>query len=278
VLLIALAWMSPAAWASGRQEPAAGQQPPAQQPPAQQPPAKTKAPSSSKAPAKQRRSQASRTVTATVSVTDATGQTLPETTVTMSGPTERDGRTAANGTLHFAGLQPGDYRVRFEREGYITLERELTIKAQPARIDASLSPAPPPPAPPPAPKPAVTAGPGHDPLPQVDFDITAYLEKNYLSSGAQRVESIACSPTDSVDLVQTNESYTSAAAGARQLVLVTIAGRGHVTAGGRTMSVDARSGTTVTIPRDVGFEATREGNRPLVFVLVQFGEGCEQGQ
>jgi mannose-6-phosphate isomerase-like protein (cupin superfamily) len=79
-----------------------------------------------------------------------------------------------------------------------------------------------------------------------------------------------------VDLVQTNEAFALAASPEKQFVLVTIAGRGHATVGGRTMSLDARSGTTVTVPKDVGFEATREGNRPLVFVLVQMGRGCEQ--
>jgi mannose-6-phosphate isomerase-like protein (cupin superfamily) len=216
-------------------------------------------------------------MTAAVTVTDPAGQALADTAVTMTGPTERDGRTAANGTVHFAGLKAGDYRVRFEREGYVTLEREITIKpGHAAQVDASLSAAPPPPPPPPAPKPVATSGPGRAPLPQADFDITAYLEKNYLSSGAQRVKSIACSPTDSVQLVQTNDAFALASSSDKQFVIVTIAGRGHVTAGGRTMSLDARSGTTVTIPKDVGFEATREGNRPLVFVLVQMGQGCEQ--
>jgi mannose-6-phosphate isomerase-like protein (cupin superfamily) len=216
-------------------------------------------------------------MTATVTVSDPSGQNLPDTSVTVTGPTEHEGRTAANGTVHFAGLRAGDYRVRLEHEGYVTLEREITIKSgQPARVEVALSAAPPPAPPPPAPKPVATSGPDHAPLPQADFDITAYLEKNYLTSGAQRVKSIACSPTDSVELVQTNDAYALAASADKQFVIVTIAGRGHVTAGGRTMSLDARSGTTVTIPKEVGFEATREGNRPLVFVLVRMGQGCEE--
>ncbi len=268
VLLIALACATPAH--AGTQQQA--------QPPAGQPPAASPKPAS-KPPARSRRSAAARTMTATVTVSDPAGQVLPDTAVTITGPTEREGRTAANGTVHFAGLQAGDYRVRLEHDGYVTLEREVTIKpGQAARIDVALSAAPPPPPPPPAPKPVATAGPAHAPLPQTDFDITAYLEKNYLTSGDQRVKSIACSPTDSVELVQTNDAYSLTASPDKQFVLVTIAGRGHVTAGGRTMSLDARSGTTVTITKEVGFEATREGNRPLVFVLVQMGQGCEQGQ
>jgi hypothetical protein len=264
VLLTALACATPAADAAAQQQPAA-QQPAA---PAPKPPAKPAARSRRPAPA-------ARTMTATVTATDQSGNTLPDTAVTLTGPTAREGRTAANGIVHFAGLRAGDYRVRFEHEGFITLERDVAIKAgQAAHIDATLSAAPAPPPPPPAPKPVAADGPERSPLPQTDFDITAYLEKNYLSSGPQRVKSIACSPSDSVELVQTNESYALESSPGRQYVIVTIAGRGHMTAGGRTMSLDARSGTTVTVPKDVGFEATREGNRPLVFVLVQMGQGC----
>jgi hypothetical protein len=193
----------------------------------------------------------------------------------MMGPVERTGRTAANGSVHFAGLRAGVYRVRFEHEGFIALEREVNVRGtQAEEIGATLSAAaPPPPAPEPAPAPPAVE---HAPLPAAVFDITAYLEQDYLKSGPNRVKSIACSATDSVSLVQTTSSYASAA-GDRQLVLVTIAGKGQVTVGGKTTPVDAKSGTTVTVPQGTALEASRDGKSTLVFVLVQLGSGCSAG-
>ncbi len=42
-------------------------------------------------------------------------------------------------------MRPGTYRLRFSREGSITLEREVTLRAgEAATVDVALSPAPPP--------------------------------------------------------------------------------------------------------------------------------------
>ena len=96
--------------------------------------------------------------TITIQVTDALGAPLSDTTVTTTtGVVSREGVTAADGSLRMMNMRPGTYRLRFVREGSITLERELTLRSgESLTVDVSLSAAPPPPkapepvAPPPA--------------------------------------------------------------------------------------------------------------------------------
>ena len=131
------------AWTpAGAQTPAP---PPVAQPPAgQQPPATAPKPAPRKTPA----AAATRTSTATVSVTDPSGQGLQGVTITVTGPVPRSGKTARERSVHFAGLKAGDYRIRFEHDGFFTLERDVTIKAGlPIEVDASLTRHPRPPRP-----------------------------------------------------------------------------------------------------------------------------------
>jgi hypothetical protein len=77
------------------------------------------------------------------------GTPLLDALVRAEGPATRQGTTSADGAVTLLTLPPGTYRVRIEREGFHTLEKEVTIRAG-ARTttDAALTPAPPPPPPP----------------------------------------------------------------------------------------------------------------------------------
>jgi hypothetical protein len=262
--VVALAWMMAGALAA--QAPS----PPAQ--PAPQTPARATRPAPRAQPAAQ-----GRAVNVAVKVTDGVGLGLSGVRVIVNGPVTRDGQTVADGSFRALGLKPGAYRFRFEHEQFVTLERDVTVRGgQPTDVDVMLTRAPEPekpkePEPAPAPTPEVRAS---APLPAATFHVADYLEKEYLKSGPNRIRSIACSSSDAVSVVQTTSSYASAA-GERQLVAVAIAGQGRVSIGGRTSSMDSRSGTTVVVPANAGFEATREGKSTLVFVLVELGGSCE---
>ena len=217
-----------------------------------------------------------RPINVTVAVTDGAGLGLQGVHVLVNGPVMRDGSTVADGSFRALGLKPGTYRLRFEHQRFITLERDVTVRpGQPTDVDVVLTRAPEKdkpeaaPAPVPAPSPERASA----PLPAGAFDVTSYLEKEYLKSGPNRVKSIACSDTDAVDLVQTTTSY-AVPAGKRQMAVVAIAGQGHVSIGGKSYPIDSRSGSTVTVPANTGFEASRQGKGTLVFVLVSIGEGC----
>src|SRR5688500_1220021 len=93
--------------------------------------------------------------TATITVTDLTGTPLADVRVNLTGGLDRSGSTQTNGTVRFDSLRPGTYRLRFDKDGFVVLEREIEIRAgQPApNPSVALTPAPEPPPPPPAPEP-----------------------------------------------------------------------------------------------------------------------------
>src|SRR5262245_21192060 len=92
--------------------------------------------------------------TITVTVTDRTGKPLSEVQVTMTGPVDRSGETGTDGIVAFQGMPSGAYRLRYDREGSISLEREVTVVGgKPLNVTSALTDAPPPP-PPPKPEPA----------------------------------------------------------------------------------------------------------------------------
>src|SRR5204862_7634725 len=74
--------------------------------------------------------------------------------VAAHGAGERAGATSADGTITLQNMPAGTYRCRISRDGFITLEKEVTVKAA-ARgtAEASLSVAPATPAPTPTPMP-----------------------------------------------------------------------------------------------------------------------------
>src|SRR5687767_10597576 len=96
---------------------------------AQAPPAAPPAPAPS-APAAARpaaRSTGSSSSALSVTVTDKSGNGIGDVNVAVSGPVDRSGRTAADGSVAFRTMRAGTYRLRFENERYITLEREIVV-------------------------------------------------------------------------------------------------------------------------------------------------------
>src|SRR5262245_43666079 len=88
-------------------------------------------------------------VTFAIAVSDPSGAPLADVKVTMTGASERTSRTEA-GRLGFENLPAGNYRFRFDKDGFITLEREVSARGTaPIDVKITLTPAPPPPAPPP---------------------------------------------------------------------------------------------------------------------------------
>src|SRR5438093_12480818 len=76
-------------------------------------------------------------------VRDQSGMALPGARISVSGSMTRQATTGADGTAALAAPADGPYRLRFEHEGFITLERELTMRGgQPGIIDVVLSAAP----------------------------------------------------------------------------------------------------------------------------------------
>ena len=77
-----------------------------------------------------------------MTVTDKSGNGIGDVNVAVNGPVDRSGRTAADGSVAFRTMRAGTYRLRFENERYITLEREVVVGARASDVSVALNPAP----------------------------------------------------------------------------------------------------------------------------------------
>src|SRR5688500_14231369 len=110
-----------------------------------------------------------KTATLAILVPDPAGAEIPNVSVTIEGPASRTARTEVR-RIAMEDLPRGAYRLRFGREGFITLERELTARAgAPTEVKVTLQPEP---EPPPAPKPVEPSRPAANGKPAV-FDVIA---------------------------------------------------------------------------------------------------------
>ncbi len=216
-------------------------------------------------------------LTLTIQVTDGTGVVLGGVQVRASGPVEREGRTSDEGVVAFTNLKAGTYRLRFVREGYVTLEREVTLRAgQPLRVDVMLSdapppipPAPPPPAPPPEP-PAPAPPPVAEPK---TVGIPSFIELNFIGARAMRKDSVlACAGTGTAVLVQLREALPDEVHGATDEWLYVVAGEGTLQVGGREEKLAA--GTFSLVPRTVPHTIVPRGRNPLILIAIQTGTPC----
>ena len=172
-------------------------------------PAKPAAPPAK--PAAPRADPPAKLATITIQVTDALGAPLADTTVTtITGVVSREGVTAADGSLRMMNMRPGTYRLRFEREGSMTLERELTLRSGEAltvdvvaqslrrqlqrRLSRSRR----------APTRAALGPPGDPKVTPVPL----FLEKNFIGGREGRKDSVlGCTPTGTATLHQLRDPW-----------------------------------------------------------------------
>jgi mannose-6-phosphate isomerase-like protein (cupin superfamily) len=254
-------------------------------PPAAKPEGTAKPEGAAKPPAPRapaRRPAAPAVTTAVVTVTDGTGDPLPGAQITVTGPVERHGRTAANGSLNLAGLRAGAYRFRFAREGFITLERDVTIRTtQRETIEAVLTEAeegtapsaaaadtaPPPAA---APVDATRGAPAGEPR---SLLVAEFVERNFIGGREPRREDeIGCTATARTALLQLRENTPEEARSDADEVLYVVAGEGTLRLGNR--DVRLASSTVAVVPRGTARAITRKGRNPLVLLSVISGPAC----
>jgi hypothetical protein len=267
--------------------------PPATQPakpaPPATPPAKPGPPATP--PAKpdqstpQRRAQP-RPTPARVVVRDRSGTPLRDVKVTVSSPARQDLVTDATGTASLGTMPDGSYRLRFEREGFITLEREVSVRgAQPSTIEVALSlapPAAPPPAPPPSeppppppptivtvPAPKLTAVPSGPP---VFFSIPDFLDKNYIGREPLKESVLACLADSTTRVLQLHEAIGEHTHADMDEVLYIVAGEGTIRARGEASTVSA--GALSVIPHGVPHGIERRGKNPLMVLSMLSGAPC----
>ena len=245
---------------------AQGQAPTQAQPPTQPPPQRQ--------PQPQRRATGG-PATLAVLVSDPAGAGIGDVKVTMQGAVTREARTE-QGRIVFEDVPAGTYRLRFDRDGFISLEREVVARGgAPIDVKVTLTPAPPPPPPP------ETKPPAPDPVPPVadgapvTIDLPSFIEKNYIGRSAGKTLDLACAATGAATLIQLHEPLAEHTHAKADEFLYVIAGEGTVREGKDQQPLHA--GVLILVPRGVAHAVTVTGRNPLVMISIKSGDRCTAG-
>ena len=193
----------------------------------------------------------------------------------LTGSLDRSGSTQPNGTVKFDGLRPGVYRLRFMKDNFITLERELEWRAgqPPPTSSIAMSPDSKPDAPPP-PEPAKTTA-MPPPGKPISVALPDFIEKNYITNTQpQKVSLVGCSGLAQNVLWQIRESWENRQHAAADAMLYVIGGEGTLRLDGRDTPMQA--GHFASVPRGSSYSLIRRGRNPLIVFATLVGEPCAQ--
>ena len=213
----------------------------------------------------QRRGATAGSVTFVVAVSDPSGAPITGVKVILTGPAERTAQTGG-GRIAFEGLPAGAYRFRFEKDGFVLLERELSGRGSaPVGVKVTLTPAPPPP-------PAVAPPSEH----KVDaklvvLDMPAFIEKYYVGKGPGKMTPLGCSTGGAATLIQINEPVAEHTHTDADEFIYVVAGQGVARLKDRQEALG--SGVFMMIPRGIA-HAFIASKKPLVLISTRAGEKC----
>jgi mannose-6-phosphate isomerase-like protein (cupin superfamily) len=213
--------------------------------------------------------------TLAIIVSDPSGAPLGDVKVTVDGPASREARTE-RGRIALENLPFGTYRLRFDREGFTSFEREVVARSgTPIEVKVTLTPVPEPPRPvapvSPPPAPANTAAAPLSTAP-VFIDMTAFIEKNYIGRGSGKTSPLACSAGGPATLIQVKDPIPQHVHADADEFLYTIAGEGSVRAGGTDQPL--RAGVFAMVPRTVPHIIVAINRSPLVLLSIKAGAPC----
>ena len=231
-------------------------------------------------PATPRRTRPAAAAPAQVVVRDRSGAPLEGVRVVVTGVPALETTTGADGTATLSNVGSGSFRLRLERDGFITLEREVTVRSgQPAKIEVALSaaPAPPPPPPEPAPAPApappstVAASPSGPP---VFISIPDFLDKNYIGRDPLKESVLGCLADSTTRLLQLHDAIGEHNHADLDEMLYVVAGEGSVRVRGESRNVAA--GALSIIPHGQPHAIERRGKNPLMVLSILSGAPCSR--
>jgi mannose-6-phosphate isomerase-like protein (cupin superfamily) len=200
-------------------------------------------------------------------------------TIGAEGPTPRAGETNGSGQVNFPGLQGGVYRLRFEGDGVVSFEKEVSVRSgQVLAVDVMLNPAkkvaPPPPAPA-APPPPVVANVGPTGEPQF-LNIPKVLEADFVGKNPRRESVLACSGTTRSAMLQVNQPTPERMYSEGDIVYYVIGGEGTMKLNGKETKLALND--FVSIPRGGSHSFERRGARTLILLSVLGGEPCDSAK
>jgi mannose-6-phosphate isomerase-like protein (cupin superfamily) len=224
------------------------------------------------------------TMSLQIVVSDQSGTGLEGVGIGVSGAESRQASTDAKG-LATVLVSPGTYRLRFESERFITLERDVTIgRGQPTTVmvalDAALPPpspaavplATPAPAPVPAPAPAPMAAAAAAGGPPIHVLIPAFLDKNFIGRDPLKESVLACTAGATTRVLQLRDSLAQHTHSDLDEILYVVAGDGVVRVRDETMTL--APGSLTVIPRGLPHATERRGRNPLIVLSTLAGAAC----
>jgi mannose-6-phosphate isomerase-like protein (cupin superfamily) len=212
--------------------------------------------------------------TLAVLVSDPSGAPIGGVKVIVDGPTRRQA-TTEHGRIAFENLAAGLYRLRFERDGFVTLERELTARGgAPIDVKVTLTAAPEPPPPPPAPVPVPPPPPPPSDAAPVVIDLSAFIEKNFVGRDAQKVSSLACGSGATATLIQLRKPLAEHTHAEWDEFLYVMVGPGTLHLAGRDQPLTP--GVFLMVPRGTPHALEASGRNPLVLVSIRPGDRCDK--
>jgi hypothetical protein len=221
---------------------------------------------------------ASNPSTLSVHVTDKSGNGIANVAIALSGPVDRSGMSGSDGSLAFRSMRAGTYRLRFEHEGFVTLEREVVLARGAGDISVALNPSPVKPVvtPPPAPAPVPVASRPADrtlrPIEPRGLGLVDFIDRNFIGSEPQKISLLACSDGGTARLIQVKEPLANQQDDNADQLLYVVAGGGVVRV--KEQSYKAGSGWFIVIPRGAQHSIRREGRNPLIALAVAVGPSC----
>ena len=211
-----------------------------------------------------------------VIVRDVSGAPLENVLVRVSRGGGAEATTSAEGLVSFP-LAAGSYRLRFEHDEFITLERDVAIRAsaKPTEVAVALNRAPTPPpepvAPPPsAPEPRVAPS-----GPPVNISIPDFVDKSFVGRDPLKESILSCMPDATARLLQLREPLADHTHADVDEVLYIVAGDGAIRIGDRVVSVSP--GSMSAIPRGTSHGLERRGRNPLIVLSTLAGAPCPVG-
>ena len=207
-------------------------------------------------------------------VRDVSGSPIAGVHVAVGGPDRREIVTDQGGTASVM-LSEGQRRLRFEREGFITLERDVTVRnGQPAELAVVLDAAPaPPPPPPPPPTPAPAAPPPPDDSARAaTVSIPAFIDKNFIGRDPLKESILGCTAAATTRLLQLRDPLAQHAHADSDEIVYVVAGDGAIRI--RNESTVVGAGSLTVIPRGAPHAIERRGKNPLIVVSTLAGAPC----
>jgi hypothetical protein len=186
--------------------------------------------------------------------------------------------TGAAGTAIVPVPKAGVLRVRCEREGFVTLEREFNVgNGAWNPVDVVLNPAPPLPPPPakPAPEP-VKPAPIPPSGPALTVSIPDFVEKNFIGRDPMKESILACKPRETVRLLQMRENIAAHAHDGIDEIIYVVAGEGAIKIGEEETSI--HPGSLVFVPNGSGHSMARRGKNPLIVMSTLVGASCDRAK